>query len=239
MDQITLEFDNRLSDHLAADRLDYRTTLLWKIDKVVAVGLACFGVYSVASAGLQWWTAIWFALAVSEWFNLLSPRPLQIRWMFKRNPKFKEAYRLTFTEEGIHFQTASIDSHIAWTHYTRVVEGKEVILLVYGARMYTVIPIRAHSLLANSNADLLILRGGRWAWDGGRRYRPARWVTNRTGTSATSDGPCDGVRWVKEPGIHCFGPLRQSHTLAESHRSYRLRCGPEHSDLSGRVQWRL
>jgi hypothetical protein len=143
MEPIKLEFDNRLADQLEADRLDYRTAAYWKIDKVVALILLGTGVYTVAGAGLHWWTLIWFPAAVAEWFNLLSLRPLQVRWFFKRNPKFRETYRLTFSEESVHFKTASIDSQIAWTHYTRVIEGREVILLVYGTRMYTVIPTRA------------------------------------------------------------------------------------------------
>lgn len=154
MDPITLEFDNRLSDQLQADRLDYRTTAFWKIDKVVALILLGTGVYTVAGAGVHWWTLIWFPAAVVEWFNLISLRPLQVRWLFKRNPRFRETYRLAFTEEGIHFQTASIDSRIAWTHYARVIEGREVILLVYGARMYTVIPTRAFADAAQKAAFL-------------------------------------------------------------------------------------
>lgn len=158
MEPITLEFDNRLSDQLEADRLDYRTTAYWKIDKVVALILLGTGAYTVAGAGLHWWTLIWLPAAVAEWFNLLSLRPLQVRWFFRRNPKFRETYRLTFSEEGIHFQTASIDSQIAWTHYSRVVEGREVILLIYGTRMYTVIPTRAFADAAQRAAFLDLAR---------------------------------------------------------------------------------
>ena len=36
VDPVAVEFDNRLADHLAAERLYYRSTFLWKMDKVVA-----------------------------------------------------------------------------------------------------------------------------------------------------------------------------------------------------------
>ena len=96
-------------------------------------------------AGIRWWTIAWFPAAFAEWFNLLSPRPLQVRVFFKRNPKFLETYRLSFSDAGLHFTTESFDSRIAWTHYTRVLENDRVILLIYGQRMYTVIPRRVFS----------------------------------------------------------------------------------------------
>jgi len=145
MNPIVLEFDNRVADHLAAERLYYRSTFWWKADKVVAGLLLACGVFLVSTAGVVWWTAIFFPLAIVEWFNLLSPRPLQVRYFFNRNPKFLETYHLAFSDEGIHFKTESLDSNVAWTYYTRVLENDTVVLLIYGTRMYTVIPTRAFS----------------------------------------------------------------------------------------------
>ena len=143
MDAVTLEFDNRLDEHLKAQRL-YEEGSLWrKADRVVAVLLFATGVFLLARAGVRWWTVIWFPLAVAEWFDRLSVRGLQIRYFYKRNPRFLETYRLTFSDGGIHFQTASIDAQIAWSHYTRVIENDALVLLVYGGRLYTVIPKRA------------------------------------------------------------------------------------------------
>src|SRR4051812_1751851 len=105
---ITIRFMNELKDHLEAQRLLYRGGFMAKMDKVVAVLLLGFGVYGVATVGLQWWTLIWFPLAVVEWFNLLSLEPLRTRIWFRRNPKFREEYCLTFSREGIQFRTASI-----------------------------------------------------------------------------------------------------------------------------------
>lgn len=76
---------------------------------------------------------------------MLSVRPLQVRFFFKRNPKFLENYHLTFSDSGIDFKTKSLESKLAWTHYTHVLENDVVILLIYGTRMYTVIPVRAFS----------------------------------------------------------------------------------------------
>jgi YcxB-like protein len=97
---------------------------------------------SLIIVGPRWWTLVLLPLAIFQWFNLSNPYRLQTRFFFKRNPKFLETYRLSFSDNGIRFKTDSIDSNIAWTRYSRVLEDKQVILLVYGSRMYTVIPKR-------------------------------------------------------------------------------------------------
>lgn len=140
---VSITFDNTVADHLAAERLYYKSSPLAKLDKVVAIVLVGVGLLATWGAGVRWWTLIFFPLAVLEWFNLLSPRPLVIRWWFARNPKFRETYHLTFDRAGIHFRTRSIDSRLTWDHYTRALEDGQLVLLVYGTQMYTVIPKRA------------------------------------------------------------------------------------------------
>src|SRR5262249_48069537 len=120
-----------------------KQTLFAKLDKVVAILLAGFGAYAVWGAGLRWWTLIWFPLALLEWFDLLSLDRLRTRLWFRRNPKFREEYGLTFTRDSIHFQTASIDSVLRWTHYERVIESPTLFLLMYGKGLYTLIPKRS------------------------------------------------------------------------------------------------
>ena len=141
-DAISLSFDNVLDEHLAAERLYYKSTVLAKVDKVVAGVLVLAGLFGTWQAGVRWWTLIFFPLAVLEWFNLLSVRPLVIRYWFKHNPKFRETYHLVLDRTGMRFRTRSIDSHIAWDYFTKVIEDERIWLLVYGTRMYSVIPKR-------------------------------------------------------------------------------------------------
>jgi len=140
---VSVSFDNDLAEHLAAERLYYKSTVLAKVDKVVAVILLLVGLFSTWGAGVHWWTLIFFPLAVLEWFNLLSIRPLVIRRWFKHNPKFSETYHLELDRNGIHFRTKSIDSRVTWDHYSKVLEDDRLWLLVYGTRMYSIIPKRA------------------------------------------------------------------------------------------------
>ncbi len=139
-DAVSLRYVNELDDHLYAQKRLYGLGKLAKIDKVVAVFLALFGVALIVTAGIHWWTMVWFPLAVVEWFNLLSISGLRTRYYFRNDPKYREEYRLTFSDTDIHFQTASIDSHIQWTHYNHAIETARVYLLCYGKAAYTVIP---------------------------------------------------------------------------------------------------
>lgn len=139
---ITVSFINELKDHIEAQRVLYSRGTLAKVDKVVAVLLCAVGVYFVAAAGLHWWTAFWFPLAVAEWFNLLSLTRWRTSINFKRNPKFRDEYHLAFSRENIHFKTASLDSTLKWTHYEGVIESQDLFLLMYGKGLYTVIPKR-------------------------------------------------------------------------------------------------
>ena len=139
---ITVNFMNELKDHLEAQRILYKEGFLAKLDKVVAILLFGFGVYCVSAVGLRWWTVIWFPLAVVEWFDLLSLDRLRTRIWFRRNPKFREEYCLTFSPESIHFKTASIDSTLQWDYYERIIENSRLFLLMYGKGLYTLIPKR-------------------------------------------------------------------------------------------------
>ena len=137
---ISIDFINKLEDHLKAQQVLYGQGIFAKLDKVIAVLLFGFGIYCVTFVGLYWWTMIWFPVAIAEWFNLLSLSRWRTKVEFQRNPKFREEYQLTFSLENIHFKTASIDSTLAWTHYERIVESPDLFLLMYGRGLYTLIP---------------------------------------------------------------------------------------------------
>ena len=143
MDTVTLAFTPEADEHVAADRLYDRTTRWWTADRVVAVVLALVGTAATLAVGPRWWTLVWFPLAVLEWFHLVSVRPFLIRRWFRANPKFQGPYELVFSDEGIRFRSGTIDSKLAWSTYQRVLEDGRMWLLVYGPRMYTVLPKRA------------------------------------------------------------------------------------------------
>ncbi|HEY2963149.1 MAG TPA: YcxB family protein [Pyrinomonadaceae bacterium] len=66
------------------------------------------------------------------------------RRYFRGDPKLRDEYRLTFSNDGIWLQTSQIDSKLAWSLYTRVLENSSLYVIVYGtdARMMTTVPKR-------------------------------------------------------------------------------------------------
>ena len=61
---------------------------------------------------------------------------------FRREPKFRDDYSLTFSPEGIHFRTAHIDSQLQWSMYSRALVDAHSYVLYYGSHQFTVIPKR-------------------------------------------------------------------------------------------------
>jgi len=115
----------------------------WKAARyIVAAALIACGIFLVISSGL-WWGALFVLVGLLEAFNLLPSAVLRAIIEFRTNPKFLEEYQLTLTTESLHFQTTTIDSTLKWTMYTGFLETSRAFILVYGKRMYTVIPKRA------------------------------------------------------------------------------------------------
>jgi hypothetical protein len=114
----------------------------WKVARFVVAGLlfAC-GIYILVLG--QWWGGAFVLVGLLEAFNLLPAAVIRAILEFRWNPKFREEYHLSLTPEALRFQTETIDSTLKWTHYSRFFETGKAFILVYGVRMYTVIPKRA------------------------------------------------------------------------------------------------
>lgn len=61
---------------------------------------------------------------------------------FRSEVKFRDDYSLTFSQDGIHFRTAHVDSQLQWSMYSRALIDKHSYVLYYGSRQFTVIPKR-------------------------------------------------------------------------------------------------
>ena len=109
---------------------------------IVAATLLCVGAFSLY-VGMVWWAVAFCFFGVLEAFNLLPAAVLRALIEFRSNPKFREEHELTLSKEGLHFRTATIDSSVKWTHYSQVLETPKVFILVYGKRMFSVLPKRA------------------------------------------------------------------------------------------------
>jgi len=61
---------------------------------------------------------------------------------FRREPKFRDEYALTFSLQGIHFRTAHIDSNLQWSMYSRALVDAHSFVLYYGSHSFSLIPNR-------------------------------------------------------------------------------------------------
>jgi hypothetical protein len=125
-----------------AMRAHYASRLRLRLDVVVAIAVALVGAYLGCSPDSHWLgvTAVSvsaaFALTLVAAFTLIPPLA------FRRKPKFRDEYSLTFRTAGIHFRTEHIDSGLQWSLYTRALVDANSYVLYYGSRSFTVIPKR-------------------------------------------------------------------------------------------------
>ena len=115
-----------------ADRLR-----LWlDISVVVVVGMVGIWLWPSLSGKLFLGVSASFILVLFVAFVVIPPLS------FRREPKFRDEYSLTFSPGGIHFRTAHIDSNLAWNLYSRALVDAHSYVLYYGSQTFTVVPKR-------------------------------------------------------------------------------------------------
>jgi len=135
---VSISFRYLESDYVRAARAHYADRLRVRLDVCVVVVVGVAGVYLWPSLISKVFLGLSMALAAMliAAFFVIPP------WMFRQEPKFRDNYSLTFSSEGIHFQTVHINSQLAWDTYSRALIDVHSYLLYYGSRTFTVIPKR-------------------------------------------------------------------------------------------------
>jgi YcxB-like protein len=139
---VNLSFHYLESDYVHALRAHYASRLRLRLDVFVTLVLASVGIYLWRSPTLHGFgvgcviLSILFALVLVAAFTVI---PLLA---FRREPKFRDDYSLTFSTDGIHFRTAHIDSELQWSLYSRALVDHHSYVLYYGSHHFTVIPKR-------------------------------------------------------------------------------------------------
>ena len=146
--EVKLEYQYTEAEYLAASRLFFFSS------PNIIVRLIVFGLLLGAGAvrlGLlpdSWilFSGLLFVLLLEGalFYNVLVNTP---RKYFRGDGKFRDRYELTISDEGVKLKTSQVDSKMAWSLYTKVVEGPDMYLLFYGkdTRMMTAVPKRCFS----------------------------------------------------------------------------------------------
>ncbi len=141
METINLKFRYLESDYVRALRAHYASRLRLRLDIAVIAAVVLLGAYEIRSGSGAFGTMM-VCLAALFGMMLLAAFFIIPKLAFRREPKFRDDYALTFSTEGIHFQTAHVDSQLQWSMYTNALVDEQSFILYYGTRQFTVIPKR-------------------------------------------------------------------------------------------------
>jgi hypothetical protein len=139
---VHLSFRYIESDYARALRAHYTSVLRLRLDVVVIVAVIGIGIYLWQSPRSQWLGVTCVSIAVLFSLMLIAAFVIIPPLAFRREPKFRDEYSLTFSPEGIHFRTTHIDSQLQWSMYSRALIDTHSYILYYGNRQFTVIPKR-------------------------------------------------------------------------------------------------
>ena len=139
---VNLSFRYLESDYVRAVRAHYASRVHLRLDIVVIVALVGIGIYLWRSPDLYWLGAACVVMAFVFALLLIAGFIIAPVLIFRREPKFRDNYSLTFSAEGIRFSTAHIDSQLQWSLYSRALVDAHSYVLYYGSRQFTVIPKR-------------------------------------------------------------------------------------------------
>lgn len=144
MEQVAIAFQYTEKEYVKAVRKYLVVTdIIKKLDLALAIiGVPCAMVYFFLSS-FGWFSILLLVCAVL-FSGFIGLQYLYVPVMtFRKTPKFREEYRLTFSADGILFETATIHSELKWEAYTIFWESEEVYYLVQEEHVYTILPKRA------------------------------------------------------------------------------------------------
>jgi hypothetical protein len=139
---INVSFRYAQSDYVRALRAHYASHLRLRLDIFVTLVLLSIGIYFWRSPSLHWLGLACVVIAVAFGLMLFAAFTVIPPLAFRREPKFRDDYSLTFSSEGIHFRTAHINSQVQWSMYSQVLVDAHSYVLYYGTHRFTVIPKR-------------------------------------------------------------------------------------------------
>jgi len=146
-DEVRLEFQYTEAEYMTASRLLFFSkpeTLVRLIIFSMLLLTITFLLSMLVVDLIPLWTMVLFVglFEALLFYNILVRIP---RTYFRGDGKFRDKYEITFSDEHISVKTSQLDSKLAWSLYTKVIEGPDMYLLIYGKdlRMMTAVPKRA------------------------------------------------------------------------------------------------
>jgi hypothetical protein len=140
---VNLCFSYSENDYVRGLRSHYASRLrLWlDIPAIVLAGIG--GAFLWRSTTLHWLSTLLIGASCALSLILVAAFLVIPPLAFRREPKLRNEYSLTFSQEGIHFKTKDIDSQLQWSIYSKALIDAHSYVLYHGTGAFSVIPKRA------------------------------------------------------------------------------------------------
>jgi len=144
-DSISVTFTYAASEYVRAIRRHYWAMLRVIRSLIIAVVAVVGGILLVGFTDTDWigycLVVVGMVLLAMTFFALF----VLPRRIYRSDPKLRNQYALTFSDDAIHFKTLDIDSTLQWSLYHSWSLDDEFYVLYHGKRDLTVIPKRTLS----------------------------------------------------------------------------------------------
>jgi hypothetical protein len=153
-DPIGVTFTFTRDEYVRAMKRHYKTALNVRRDVVAGVAGIAVGLYLALASNFGW--IGWLSFGVGASLLTLVAYAIFVlpSMIYNSQPKLKNQYRLSFSDDGIGFKTDGIDSTLQWSLYQSWRSDNEFYIMYYGKRNLSVIPRR---VLTVGDADSRLL----------------------------------------------------------------------------------
>ena len=153
----TINFRYTEDEYVSADRMYSNQTHGTVPRLIVSIALFLFGIalWIYIEGSVVWLTL--FCVGVAIMGAALAAFFVMPHIRYRRNARWHDEYSFRFSEEGLEFESAHLNSKIKWSMYRNVLENKKLYALVYDEDALTIIPKRIFTDAAQASMfkDLL------------------------------------------------------------------------------------
>ena len=137
LEEIALTYKYELQEYMLA-RIFHVLRDRTKTEKVIDFLIIVFAIVCWYYFGFSF---IWLLLICFPLLILLVAG--FVAWIqYQQEPRCKDVINLRFSDDAIYFKNEYIDSKIEWQLYKKILENKQMFLLYYGKKIFTIVPKR-------------------------------------------------------------------------------------------------
>jgi hypothetical protein len=140
---IKIEYILKKSEFLDGFDTYESTQLSFKIDLIISIFLTVVAIYIIfQNAGFSYilLAILFLFVGILTLIPRLRLSRIIVGLQFENNKKSNLKQVIEFSDEGLNYFIENANSRISWDFYSKMIEGKQTIVLIYGNRQYSVLP---------------------------------------------------------------------------------------------------